>query len=298
MAEMSVPARKWLVGLDLRPASQGAARLAAWLVARRAVPGDTALAVHVVDKAHLNVALENHSLHTIVANAKEAARHVLATIGLADAFSEIFVEAGASAENTLREERERLGGDVLVIGRLAGMHSHRLQRLGRTARKLVAVPDVATIVVPPDYTPSEEVGPVLVATDLGDRDEALLMFARELQVRLGTSLHLVHCVPYPEDYAAHYLSANVLAHLRSTHQREGEEELSAWATENQAEDATCTVLQGATVDQLLDYAASVNASFLVCGHRNLSTVERFLLTSVGSEIAAHAPIPVAIVPVH
>ena len=48
--------------------------------------------------------------------------------------------------------------------------------------------------------------------------------------------------------------------------------------------------------ELLAVANEERASMIVCGSRRLSLAERIFSSSVGTELAAAAPIPVAIIP--
>ena len=56
------------------------------------------------------------------------------------------------------------------------------------------------------------------------------------------------------------------------------------------------VVDGPIVRALWTAAVKERACMLVCGSRRLSLLERIFTSSVGSELAATSPLPVAIVP--
>ena len=55
-------------------------------------------------------------------------------------------------------------------------------------------------------------------------------------------------------------------------------------------------MQGRIADSALAFARVHGSPLLVAGSQRLSTLERTLVPSVGSELAASAPVPVAVVP--
>ncbi len=165
------------------------------------------------------------------------------------------------------------------------------------ARRLLRKLPGPTLVVPPDYDPADNAdGPVMLTTNMSDDAAAAAAFAHRAAERLGRKLVIVHVVPQPDDYAAHYLPEDSLEKMTAEHQAEGEASLAQWANTAGCGDAELIVRQGGVVEELIAVASERSACMIVTGSRRLSTFERVLLTSIGSEIAAVAPCPVAVVP--
>jgi nucleotide-binding universal stress UspA family protein len=295
---MSQRGMKWIVGLDLRRSSQGAIKFAAWLGrTSTAQGGEHIVGIHVLEEAYLRAALRYHHLAELIAGASEAAQEVVARAGAEDRIAEIHVVQGGTAERSLEAARIYHHADAMIIGRYAKREGHSLLRLGRVARRIVRRLAMPVIVVPPDHDPSTASdGPIVASVDLGDEADEAVSFAAQLAQRLQRPLLLAHVASGPEDYGAHYIPQASLDRMTREHQRDGEDALEQWATTHGYGDAERVVVQGGVVDQLVDLAVQRNACMLVAGSRLLSTLERVLLTSVGSELAATAPCPVAIAP--
>jgi nucleotide-binding universal stress UspA family protein len=289
---------KWIVGLDLRRLSQGAIKFAAWLSrTSTAEPGEHLVGIHVLEEAHLRAALRYHHLQELIDGACESAEQVVARVGAEDRVQEIHIVQGGTAERSLEAARIYHHADAIIIGRYAKREGRSLLRLGRVARRILRRLAMPVVVVPPDHDPAKDHhGPVIASVNLSDETDDAVAFAASMAERLGRPLLLAHVVSRPEDYGAHYIPRASLEKLTVEHQQEGESALDEWATAHGYEDAERVVRQGGVVDVLVDLAAERNACLLVAGSRLLSTLERVLLTSVGSELAATSSCPVAIAP--
>jgi nucleotide-binding universal stress UspA family protein len=289
---------KWLVGLDLRPSSQGAIQFASWLVKNSSAPGHEAVAaVHVLKEPFLQFVLRHHDFDEVLKHAENEAARVVAGAGASGHIREIHIKKADCVEEALEEARVECGADGLILGRQAKRMSQDVIRLGKVCRKVLRGLEAPAIVVPPDLESGQiGQGPVIALSKMSrDSDGACRLGAR-MAGDLGRRLLVLHVVPTPEHYGAHYLPRDTLAKLRDEHQREGEQELSQWIGAMNLGDCDSAVLQGSLVDEVTAHTAKVNACLIVCGSRGLSTAERMLLTSVGSTLAAAALLPVAVVP--
>jgi nucleotide-binding universal stress UspA family protein len=289
---------KWIVGLDLRPSSQGAIRFAAWLAGQsRAEDGEELVGIHVLEDEHLRLVLRYHHLDEVIAGARASAEAALAAEGAAPRIRELQVVRGLRAEEALEEARASHGADALIVGRHAGRESHAIVRLGRVARRLLRTLASPVVVVPPDLGADEiGEGPVIALTGLGDDSLAAFRFAQRMARRLGRELGLAHAVPLPEEFGAPYLPQQSLGRLLEENQQEGRLALAEWMkTHGLRADAT-TVLQGEAVERAVEHARAEGSPLVVTGSRHLSAVERVLVASTGSALAAAAPFAVAVVP--
>jgi nucleotide-binding universal stress UspA family protein len=292
--------KRWIVGMDLRPRSQGAIDFGAWLVRSGGVATghrDDLVGIHVLEEEHLRSALRYHHLDELVSTAREAAERMLGERRVSDCYREVRIVQGGNAAKSLDAARVYHHAHGIIIGRSATKESRAVVRLGKIARRVLRGSTSPTFVVPPDWQPpTTGAGPVLAAIDLAEDCERATTFAIDLSRRLSSPLLLAHVVPLPEDYGAHYLPEHSMNELRREHQAEGEVALAEWASKRQLIDAERLVLQGGVVHSLIDAAQARNASLIVVGSRRLSMFERFLLSSIGSELAAAASCPVCIVP--
>jgi nucleotide-binding universal stress UspA family protein len=218
--------------------------------------------------------------------------------GAADVVTELHVVQGVHAEQSLEAARVYHHAEGLVVGRQAPREGHHLLRLGRVARRLLRSLAGPVIVVPPDWDPTAQTveGPVVCATNLDDNGAAAARYAAQTAARLGRGFVLVHVVAVPEDFGAQYIPAATREKIAVEAQAEGERGLAAWIASLDLPGATAVVRQGHVTDQLVRLAHETQAAMVVTGSRRLSTFDRLLLTSVGSELAATSPCPVAVIP--
>ncbi len=288
---------RWIVGLDLRLASQGALRFASWLAREsRAADGEELVGVHVLEEEHLRLVLRYHHLDEVIARARTSAEEALAAEGAARLIRELEVVRDLRAEEGLEKARTSHRADAVIVARHAGRESHAIVRLGRVARRLLRTLASPVIVVPPDLRADEiGEGPVLALTGLGDDSLAALRFAGRMAQRLGRELGIAHAVAVPEEFGA-YLPPQTLGRLLEVNQREGEQALAEWMKAHGLSADALAVLQGGAVERALEHASAEGSPLLVTGSRQLSSVERVLLASTGSALAAAAPFAVAVVP--
>jgi len=295
---MSTHEHRWIVGLDLRPTGQGALRFVRWLGEATVSGTSSFVGIHVLEDVPLHAALHYHHLDELMTGAREQAQLMVDKAGAKEIMSETHVVRGRSADESLEAARVYHHAGGLVVGRQAPRQGHHLLRLGKVARRLLRSLQGPLMVVPPDWEPdvTSSEGPVLCATNLSKGAVEAAHFAAELAASLGRTLTLVHSVPVPDDYGAYYIPEASRQKIALEHQAEGERDLSAWAQGNGLAGAEEVVRQGHVSEQIVAVARETQAVVLVTGSRRLSAVERWLLTSVGSEIAATSPCPVAVVP--
>ncbi len=287
--------RKWIVGLDLHPSGAGAVRFARWLVETSSAV-DSLVGIHVLEESYLRAALKYHHFEEIVGGATELARRELDSAGATEHVGSLNVLQGSTPEESLEAAHTYHATQGLILGRQAKKEGRDIFRLGRVARRLLRSLPGPTFVVPPDYEPAGADGPVVAAVSLREDCESSVRFAADLAEKTGRTLVLLHVVPTPDDYAAHYLPEGSLAKMRDDNLKEAQAELAQWAADNGAEGAEQVVRLGGIVSETVTYATERRACILVAGSRRLSTFERFLLTSIASELGAMATCPVAVVP--
>jgi nucleotide-binding universal stress UspA family protein len=286
---------KWIVGLDLRPFGQGALEFAAWLHAH--TTAERLIAVHVLEEAAMRQALREHSIGEVERRAREATEAFMARQGLAESYSAIDVVEGVTADASLGAALQLHRATGVIVGRRAPAGEDALVLLGRVARRLLRALPGPVVVVPPDVTRATMgKGPILLATDLHDDCLGAAGFARQLSVATGRPLVVVHTVDIPEQWGLGYVPAATMDQLYGQLRLDGEQGLQAWLTRTGLGDCAAIVAEGPTVARLAAIAKAEDALMLVTGSRKLSLLERVFRSSVGTDLAGAATVPVAVVP--
>lgn len=284
---------RWIVGLDFKDYCNGALTYARWL--KGAVPGSSFLGVHVIESRGLSA----YNVPSMVDNAQAYNHKLLEQHHAADAFTDVKTIVGEHAEQVLEQAARDYEANALVVGRRAPTRGGRIVALGRVARRLVRKAAGPLVVVPPDLEPSAvDVGPIMVATDLGDSSAAALQFARTLADDLARPLAIVHVTPVYDSLNV-YVSAAEWSSVQLEARNTGKERLTAWLAERgivESDSVRLEVRWGALGPELMAAASDLQAAMVVCGSRRMSATERLFTSSVGVELAAGAPIPVTIVP--
>jgi nucleotide-binding universal stress UspA family protein len=287
---------RWIVGVDVGAGPHGALVFAAWAARTTAPGGSDLIAVHVLEDEHLRVVLRLQHLDEVSAAARQATEETLARHEL-DVPVEI-VQA-TEASDGLAAAAERLSADAIVVGRHAGVDGSGLARLGRIARRTLRELAAPVIVVPHDLTPEAiGPGPVLALSSLGDDSVEAVRFARRLATWTGRELVVAHAVRFAVDRGAAYLAIppERLEGHREERLSEARSALERWVTANEVRADRLQVIEGSVLASVPRLARELRAPLLVTGSRMRSGIDRQLHTSVGSELAASAPLAVAVVP--
>ncbi len=192
---------RWVVGLDLRPESQGAVHFGVWLAKQmHEQPRQSLIGVHVVEQESTFPILRYHAEEEVRLGAIEAGKRAVEAAMATEWVGEPHVVLGTTADDRLASVVPLYRADGLILGRQAKAGEDRLVRLGRVARRLLRRLPVPIFVVPPDLLASDlREGPVIVATDLQDDSVAAGHFGQMLASRLSREIVLAHVVPTPEN---------------------------------------------------------------------------------------------------
>lgn len=268
----------WVLGLDLGDRSRGAVCLADWLAGP-----DHTLAVHV-----LELWTRPYIRTDVFAATSEVVSRLAAELHITPPRRVKVLDAEA-AEVGLAIAAEGAAG--LVIGRAAGSREHGAWGLGHVARRLLRSLPCPVVVVPRDLT-AVPPGPVLLATDLGTASTAAVTFARELAVKHGRELVVVHVV---EDRYSGLVENPDWQQAQDAYRGEREQRTHSWMAEH-ALFGRPHIAYGSVVDQLQAFAAATDAALVVVGSRRLGAIGRIFLGSTASALAGRSPCPIAVVP--
>lgn len=288
---------KLVIGLDLRPYSQGALHFARWLSTASKRGDEAFVGIHVLEQDHLAAVLRYHHMDEVRAGALASARAALKATSAEGIVGEPRIVVGTAADEGLAEAARAEGATALLVGRMAKRGESPVVRLGRVARRLVRSLQVPVIVVPPDLTaPQIGDGPIVALTSMEDDAVAAARFAADLAARLGRKLELLHVMRDLTEFAPYGILGEQTDRGMADERRAREAALAEWAKRHGLTPDTSLVLTGEVIDAAIRRAAEVGAPVLVAGARRMPMAQRMLLPTVGKELAAASSTAVAIVP--
>jgi len=140
--------------------------------------------------------------------------------------------------------------------------------------------------------------PVLAAIDFSESTDAIVAMAAEMARCLESELVLVHVAPPDPDFVGYEagpdsVRRDVAHEFRDEHRRL---ERLAEAAAQQGLKVTPLLLQGPTVDTILDKAADLAARAIVVGSHGHGTMYHLIVGSVSEGILRDAKCPVVVIP--
>jgi nucleotide-binding universal stress UspA family protein len=273
---------KWIVGLDAGPEAHAAVEFLRAVRATGPAAGESVVAVHVLTEEHLRVELRLRHLDEVMAEARAAGEAALRSQAFEAPLEVVQSLDGATG---IADAATRSSADAVVVARHAGRDGRGFVRLGRVARGLLEALPAAVVIVPHDLRAGDlGAGPVVVLTTLGANAVDAVRFARRFATRIGRKLLVVHAIPTMVDptHAERLAAAG--------------KELEAWVASNGIAADDLQVVEGSAVSRSLELARELKAPLLVTGAiREDGELPRYS-SQLGDELAASAPVPVAVVP--
>jgi len=272
-------ASTWILGLDLGDRSRGAVCCANWL----AGPEHTT-AIHVME-----MWTRPHVRTDAISTVQEVVRRLAREMHVPPPAHVSVIDAETAEEGLVRASEGAAG---LVIGRAAGRREDTAWSLGRVARRVLRRLPCPVVVVPRDLSAIAP-GPVLLATDLDVSSLAAVGFARELAMKHGRELLVVHVGETRYSDLVDDLDPG-WRRARGAYCEELELGVHQWMTQH-ALIGRPRIVYGSVVDELETLAIATQAAIVVVGSRRLGTAGRIFLGSTASALAGHAACPVAVV---
>ena len=278
---------RWMVGVDARHLAGGAVAFARWLAQGH---GNDVLGVHVVEWVP---SMQHRLEHAEPDDVRSRAADALRTLEQDAHFTELGAIVATAAEDGLETAVDSKKADALVLGRRAPRSGSGVVRLGRVARRMLRRLPVPVIIVPPDLETIGD-GPVVLAVDLTESCGHAATIAARIATAMGRDLVLMHAI-HPPDRGP-YFPAEVWDLAMSDLRDRSEQGFLTWADRHGVGAAERIIIEGPPVQMVVELAEERDACLLVVGSRQLGGLERLFLSSLGSELAASSPRPVAVVP--
>jgi nucleotide-binding universal stress UspA family protein len=139
---------------------------------------------------------------------------------------------------------------------------------------------------------------IIAAIDFSDISESVILVAAELAAALATELLLLHAAAPDPDFVGYDVGPQSVRDDRARTLKQEHKRLQARAdTLRQGGlEARALLVEGPTVETVLDEARKHGARMIVVGSHGRGTIGRALLGSVSEGLARAAHCPVLIVP--
>ncbi len=147
---------------------------------------------------------------------------------------------------------------------------------------------------------------IMVALDFSDITQKVLSHAKELAQALPADLVLLHVAePHPDQIAYDFDPASINAidpadireHIAQRFHQE-HKTLQGYANQLRNDSLNCTALmvQGETVDMILQEAEKISVDFIMAGSHGKGMISQLLLGSTSEELLKKSTLPIYLVP--
>ncbi len=141
---------------------------------------------------------------------------------------------------------------------------------------------------------------ILVAIDLDQNDQVLLEKAIQFAKPFNSKVWLMHIAAPEPDFvgyegASQYLRDHRAGELRKEHKLI---QKHADYLEEQGVDSDGLLIQGATVEMIMEESKKLNIEMIIIGHHDRSFLYKAILGSVSAQVIKRTNIPVLIIPIN
>lgn len=139
---------------------------------------------------------------------------------------------------------------------------------------------------------------LLVAVDFSDTSRLIVDTVRGLAKSTFAKVWLLHVAEPDPDFVGYDADPTEMRDVVAKHYHDEHRQLQTFAQELRAAGLDCEALliQGATVETVLDQAVKLSATMLVIGSHGKGAVRRLLLGSISEGVLHKSKIPVLVVP--
>ena len=140
---------------------------------------------------------------------------------------------------------------------------------------------------------------ILLALDFGLEPTEIITTGVEYAAALQAKLWLLHVVSQDPDYVGYSAGPQNIRDQRAEEIKQEWQAMDQYVQEIQSKgvDASGLMIQGATVDMIIQKAKQLSTDLIILGHEDKSLLFRALRGSVSSEVLKQSEIPVLIVPI-
>jgi len=144
----------------------------------------------------------------------------------------------------------------------------------------------------------KELQNILVAVDFGDGDQALLGYALQMAQKFNAKIWILHVAAPDPDFVGYEPGPQYIRDYRADDLKHEHKTLHAYAEriKNAGVDADGLLIQGQTVETILNEATKLKADLFVVGTHKHGFFHRLVNENAPLELAKKSKIPLLIVP--
>jgi len=141
---------------------------------------------------------------------------------------------------------------------------------------------------------------ILVAIELEEFDRLLIDKAFQIAKAFTSKLWLLHIAAPEPDFVGYDVGPQYIRDSRADELRNEHKVLQKYTTEiqNKGVNAEGLLIQGATIEMILEESKKLQVDLIIAGHHDHSFVYKALIGSVSTQIIKASKIPVLIVPLN
>lgn len=140
---------------------------------------------------------------------------------------------------------------------------------------------------------------VLACLDLSATTAEVLTASTTFAARLNARLTLLHVAAPAPDFVGYDVGPDTVRHAVARSLRNEHRELEAWreAARAQCPSTRALMVQGATVDKIVEHTERLDVQYVVLGSRATSALHDLITGSVTRGVVKRSTVPVLIVPI-
>lgn len=140
---------------------------------------------------------------------------------------------------------------------------------------------------------------ILVAIDFSESTPLVIRQAMVLAQAISAKLWLIHIAAPDPDFVGYQTGPQTERDFMAHKYRDEHHELHEWAEKLREKeiDVTALLIQGATIETILEKAKSLAVDMIIVGSHGKSGLYKFLVGSVSEGILKNAQCPVLVVPI-
>lgn len=139
---------------------------------------------------------------------------------------------------------------------------------------------------------------ILVALDFNDGEKLLLEKAYELATAFKSKVWLLHVSAPDPDFISYEVGPQYIRDTRAEDLRKEHRQIQEYANslKERNVDADGLLIQGATIEMVLEESEKLNIDLIITGHQEHGFLYEAFVGSVSSEIVKKSKMPVLVVP--
>ena len=140
---------------------------------------------------------------------------------------------------------------------------------------------------------------IMVAVDFNDSIGELMVYADSLAQKFGSKVWVLHVAEPEPDFVGYEPGPQYIRDLKANEYREEHRNLQEICKNFLSEDinAEALLIQGSTVETVLDEAQKLNIDLLIVGTHKHSFLHNLLQESVSMELIKKSDIPIMAIPI-